>query len=104
MRYQRPRLRASQLNPTPTPILGYDVRGTPIVAAVHVGVQLIVWCQYCQRFHLHGHAGAFGGADGQRIPHCDDATPFKRTEYILREVTRPYPPYEPLLRDRRIRR
>jgi len=37
----------------------------------------IAWCEYCQRYHIHGNTTDHKGA------HCDYVSPYKATGYIL---------------------
>jgi hypothetical protein len=43
---------------------------------------LRVWCQFCDRWHLHGDPG--DGGYGHRAAHCHDRdSPYRRTGYVL---------------------
>jgi len=37
----------------------------------------IAWCEYCQRYHIHGNTM------DHRIAHCDFVSPYRETGYIL---------------------
>lgn len=50
-------------------------------------VSLIVWCQYCLRWHWHGAGNAPGDGDGHRSAHCYVQTsPYRQGGYSLHEV------------------
>jgi hypothetical protein len=54
------------------------------------GIQLAFWCDWCERLHYHGACGPeWGEGNGHRGAHCiDPASPYRRTGYFIREVTR----------------
>lgn len=57
--------------------------GVPILTAYRAGdASLIVWCDWCRRWHSHGSAG-----DGHRVGHCAcQLSPYRATGYLLLRV------------------
>lgn len=54
------------------------------------GVCLVIWCRHCRQLHYHGACGPMTGeGDGHRGAHCiDPGSPYRRTGYFVREVSR----------------
>ena len=77
-----------------------EKKAPPVLNALRTanGVQLVIFCDHCRRWHRHGAVGPeFGRGDGHRTAHCiDKRSPYKHTGYVLREVG-------PLTRDNRYR-
>jgi hypothetical protein len=96
----------------PHPEGGFDVlAGPPVIEAVREGrVQLTFRCPYCRASHYHGRHGSchgcgcplhgdlhngraictcpVGSGDGHRVAHCwTESSPYRKTGYVLREVT-----------------
>lgn len=58
------------------------------------------WCPFCKKWHVHGHSitvdkgiptnsGLFGGKNlGHRTAHCGDGSPFKKTGYYLKLMSK----------------
>ena len=50
-------------------------------------ISLVVWCQYCIRWHWHGAGNAPGDGDGHRIAHCvGDGSLYMKGGYCLCEI------------------
>ena len=40
--------------------------GIPVLQAIRVDDSFVVWCQHCERWHIHG------DQNGHRVAHCGD--------------------------------
>lgn len=64
-------------------------RTVPTLEALRTcdGVELVIWCDFCKRWHRHGSGGpTMGAGNGHRVAHCgSQRSPYFRTGYVLCE-------------------
>ena len=74
-------------------------RPIPVLPArLNENGDVLVWCQYCCKEHIHGKGSNTGG---HKVAHCYVRTsPYLDTGYIIGEI-KPWDPHHPLNKRKR---
>jgi len=59
------------------------IDGTPVLKGEIIGIQVRVWCEFCNRYHYHGWPDPTARMT-HRVTHCINPTsPYQETGYYI---------------------